>query len=342
MNKDSSLLLSICIPTFNRLECLENCLESIKKANIKHKFNFEVCITDNNPKGTAKKLSQKYSNYYNINYKVNEKNIGVGKNILNSVDRANGKYSWILGNDDMLLENTFVVIDNLFNKYSDVDFFFINSYSVNSELILGNPEKNLNLIKTQSDKFSQFNSSLEVNFQNLIDHKVSWDFLLGIFLSIFNTKKWKDNKKIVKLNEVSDSRFYTNKYNTFPHIFIFAKAFMHSKAYIQHEPLTINLIGKREWAYLYPLVESVRIPQVLDVYRNYGLPYIKYIKQKNFALRRFLPGFFKMFFLKKSEGIQYVSLYDDVFKNIFYPSIYYYGIYYLLLKLFKILFKKNK
>ncbi len=335
-----STLLSICIPTYNRLECLENCLHSIKIANKIYQFNFEVCITDNNSSGNAQKLVNNYSNHFKINYKVNETNIGVGKNILNSVDMATGKYSWIIGNDDMLLPETFFVLDKLFQENEDTEFFFINSYSVNSELILNNSKFDIDKIKLKADKFSKSKYSSNVKFSDLINHNVSWDFLLGIFLNIFLTEKWKKNKTVVKINEVSDSKFYTNKYNTFPHIYIFAKAFMNSKAFIQHKPLSINLIGKREWANLYPLIEAVRIPQVLDVYRYYGLPYTQYLKQKNFALRRFMPGFFKMLLLKEANGLKYVNIFDDVIKNILYPSIYYYGIFYIFLKIFKIIKKR--
>ena len=43
------MILSICIPTYNRLDCLDNCLNSIFIAsqNVKN-FKFEVCVSDNN------------------------------------------------------------------------------------------------------------------------------------------------------------------------------------------------------------------------------------------------------------------------------------------------------
>ena len=66
MTKKLSTLLSICIPTYNRLECLENCLHSIKVAYKTHPLNFEVCITDNNSKGNARQLVNEYSNYFKI------------------------------------------------------------------------------------------------------------------------------------------------------------------------------------------------------------------------------------------------------------------------------------
>jgi len=58
--------LSIYIPTYNRLDYLENCLESIKIAKDNHDFNFEVCIYDNNSKGNAKKIVRKYSKFFKI------------------------------------------------------------------------------------------------------------------------------------------------------------------------------------------------------------------------------------------------------------------------------------
>ena len=51
--------LSICIPTYNRIECLDNCLNSILIAKKKHNFNFEVCISDNCSKDDVKKIIDK-------------------------------------------------------------------------------------------------------------------------------------------------------------------------------------------------------------------------------------------------------------------------------------------
>ena len=39
--------LSICIPTYNRMRYLENCLESIKIASENLNLLIEVCVSDN-------------------------------------------------------------------------------------------------------------------------------------------------------------------------------------------------------------------------------------------------------------------------------------------------------
>ena len=306
--KNNYTQLSICIPTYNRLDCLENCLESIKIAKNNHDFNFEVCISDNNSKGNAKKIVDKYSKFFKIKYFVNNSNIGVGGNIFQSVEKAEGEYSWIIGNDDMMLPYTFKKLSEIFKLNKEVDFFYINSYSINSELILNNKKPidffnieklltrptTVNLfgiklieyyfVQPKISVFSKINESKKVDFFKLIDHKVSWDYMIGIFLSIFRTKYWHENKHNVDLSKISDQNYYTNKNNSFPHLIIFANAFKYSKAYIQHDPLSINLKGEREWVNLWPFFETIRIPQMLDLYRKNGMPLMEYVIQKNWTI----------------------------------------------------------
>ena len=54
--------------------------------------------------------------------------------------------------------------------------------------------------------------------------------------------------------------------------------FKKSKIYICAEPLSVNLIGEREWKSMYEFVEIVRIPELLDYYRSQGLNFTKYMK----------------------------------------------------------------
>ena len=70
------MILSICIPNYNRSASLENCLNSIKIAKNQTKLKFEVCISDNN--------SEENITIVDITYKLNlknKKNYGMGQNI---------------------------------------------------------------------------------------------------------------------------------------------------------------------------------------------------------------------------------------------------------------------
>ena len=71
------MFLSICIPTFNRINCLNNCLNSIyiSKKNFNHQF--EVCISDNCSTENVEKIIDHYKDKINIKFKKNKTNIGL-------------------------------------------------------------------------------------------------------------------------------------------------------------------------------------------------------------------------------------------------------------------------
>ena len=331
--ENSNLKLSICIPTFNRLHCLKSCLESIYNSKKNSNINFEVCVSDNNPAGSARELIQIYEKKFNINYKCNTSNLGLGKNIVETVSMARGEFAWILGNDDMLLPHSLSQIDGLLEN-SKIDYYYINSINLKSSSVnlFEEPVDTSNLPKNL-ENFSKFNKSFEGNFFDLVNPNISFDFMLGMFLSIFRRSKWEDNKYILDLDKLSDTKLYSFLDNTCPHIMIFAKAFHSSKVWFQAEPLSINMIGEREWDDLYPFVDSIRIPEVLDEYYKYGLPLIQYLKNKNFALKRFIPNLLLIVFSKKYIGLEYVSFFKNILPSLFFPNIYIYPFYYIIKKI---------
>ena len=132
--------LSICIPTHNRSNCLHNCLESIYRSKINSNIKFDVCISDNASTDNTKELVESYMSKINIIYHRNHENLGLGLNILKSVELSNSEFAWIIGNDDMLFENSLTSVENLFKKYPEVDYFFVNSSHLSSEYVFKYPQ----------------------------------------------------------------------------------------------------------------------------------------------------------------------------------------------------------
>ena len=68
------MIFSICIPTFNREDHLNNCLNSIlvSSKNVNN-FNFEVCVSDNNSNYDVEKIINKYKVSLNIKFSKNKK-----------------------------------------------------------------------------------------------------------------------------------------------------------------------------------------------------------------------------------------------------------------------------
>ncbi len=314
--------LSICIPTFNRLDCLENCLNSIfiSSKNVQD-FEFEVCISDNNSDEKPDEIIKKYKDKINIVFNKNDENLGFALNAIKTVELSRGKFAWLIGNDDLILPNTLYELKKIFEENIGTDYFFINSFYLNSSYLNNFPKPfDTNGIDTKKlKKLSKFKEDKKVEFWEVIDPNVSWEFLIGIFLSIFNREAWLDGLKHINKKNIEDKRVWSNLDNTCLNAKIISTVFKNKKSFICSRPLSINLIGEREWASLYDFVEIVRIPELLDYYRSQGMSFWRYIRCKNFALRNFFNFFLKIIVRGEKAGRNYVDFYKHFLKNLIYP-----------------------
>jgi glycosyltransferase involved in cell wall biosynthesis len=336
MNKKNFFKLSICIPTYNRPEYLSNCLNSILLAKSLSSLKFEICISDN----ASKKNISPIINYYkkkklNINYKKNKKNFGFGVNFYKVVKMAKGEFIWVIGNDDLLYMSALKELDKLFLKNKDVDFFFVNSSNLSSKFVFQHKQPfDTNKIPKNLDSFSKIKKNQKTKFFNLIDPSVSWDFLLGIFLTIYRREKFIKNIDILDKRKLYDSRVWSTIDNTAPHVKIFSHTFKNSISYIQAKPLSVNLFGDKGWNYIYPFIITIRIPEILEIYRENGLPFLKYIKCKNFTYKRFIPFMYFILKNKKKSNYRFINFKKNILANIFYPNIYFYGLIYIIKKIY--------
>lgn len=335
------MLLSICIPNYNRSDNLNNILNSIVIAKKVKKIQFEVCISDNGSKHNVKKIINNYKKKLKIKFHRFSKNKGITVNFLKCISMAKGEFVWTLGNDDLILPHTFKKLNLILKKKSKIDFFYVNSFYLNSNYVKKFPKpfhtKNLPL---KMDKFSKKNKSKVLNFWELIDPKISFDFLLGMFLTIFRRQMWMDNIKFLDKKLIKDPRWIANFDNTCFNVKVFANAFKNSKAFYCAEPLSINHYGLRQWSNLYPLIEIVRMPEMLEYYRKNGLGFFRYIYCRNFTLRNFFNYLARILLMKEKAGIQYVNFSKLILNNLFYPNVYLSPIYFFLRRIKRIFDKK--
>ena len=337
------MLLSICIPSYNRLNCLDNCLNSILiSSNNVQNFDFEVCITDNCSEQNPVEIINKYRKNLNIKFKRNKKNLGVALNAIEALKLSSSKYAWLIGNDDLILPNTLRDLKKIFESNSEVEYFFVNSYNLNSNELNNYPKPfDTNLLKDKTlQSISKFRENKKVNFWEVIDPKVSWEFLISIFVCIFNRKMWLEGLGCISLEDIKDTRVWSNFDNTCFNGKVISSVFKNKKSFICAQPMSVNLIGEREWASMYDFVEIVRIPELLDYYRSQGLNFWQYIYCKNFALRNFFNFFTKILINGESAGIQYIKFYKHFFKNLIYPYAWL-SIFFFAIRNIKKLFKSK-
>lgn len=127
---NNKILLSICIPTYNRAYYLKNCLNSIvcQLKDGKASSQIEIVISDNASQDNTQELIKEYqARFSNIKYFRNKKNIGFDENLINSVLKAKGKYCWFLGDDDLIKNGSLEFINDFLQRNElallTVDFY---------------------------------------------------------------------------------------------------------------------------------------------------------------------------------------------------------------------------
>ena len=321
------MLISICIPTYNRPESLLNCLNSL---SLQSKKNFEVCISDNCSKKNIARLIQPFKKKLKIRYNRNSRNLGFALNLLKVSKMAKGDFIWFLGDDDLIIKNGIEKLHNIIKKNTKCDFFWVNSFYLNKDFLenFSYPFNTKNLPKKMR-QHSPLTKSRKLKFFDLIDKKISFDYLLGIFVCVFRREKWLKNLHVIDKELIKDTRVWSNFENTCFFIKIFCSAFSKSNAYFCAKPLSVSLHGIREWGNLYPFVEIVRIPEALDYYRSKGLSLSSYIFNKNYALRNFFNYFIKIFIFGDKMGRNYINFKKHFLSNLIYPNAWLSIIYFV-------------
>ena len=102
----SDKILSVCIPTYNRGEILNNSLKSIRKElETVNCDEIELIVSDNCSTDNTEEVVQKYIHLgMPILYIKNSKNLGMDGNFVQCFKKASAQYVWVLGDDDFLKE----------------------------------------------------------------------------------------------------------------------------------------------------------------------------------------------------------------------------------------------
>ena len=127
------IFLSIAIPTFNRDVKLKNQLDSIDDCLSKSKYSkrIELLVSDNcSSDNTSQILSsfKEIKKTYKFTLNSNKQNLGGDKNIAISLQKASGRFVWVLCDDDIIEP---FAIDYVFKELSvnkEVGFCFINYF----------------------------------------------------------------------------------------------------------------------------------------------------------------------------------------------------------------------
>lgn len=115
--KEEKVKLAVCIPNYNRPKKLYRLLKGFADQIMEEDLTeqVEICISDDRSPESPDEVIEEIRHLYpdvRIVYRVNEKNMGMDYNFLQSVLISEGEYCWIVGNDDEPEEKAFRIILN--------------------------------------------------------------------------------------------------------------------------------------------------------------------------------------------------------------------------------------
>ncbi|WP_245368718.1 glycosyltransferase [Paenibacillus silagei] len=120
------LLLSICIPTYNREAELDHCLNSIYSQNARLE-DFEVIVSNNASTDHTEDIVRRYqSRFSNLRYFCNEFNEGADSNFLKCARYARGEFIKLHGDDDYWLPGSLQEICHLIEHNKDCSLLFLD------------------------------------------------------------------------------------------------------------------------------------------------------------------------------------------------------------------------
>ncbi|MCA6069104.1 glycosyltransferase family 2 protein [Chryseobacterium sp. RG1] len=164
-------LLTIAIPTYNRASILKDSLAKIIDQISGKEDLIELLVSDNcSPDETQDIVYTLIQKGNVINYNRNEENLGMDGNFSYCFNHAKGKYIWILGDDDYLLDGALDKIINILRK-DEYGLIHLNSSKLIKENeIFYSSTKLLNTININitfiSGNIVNRNAVQKVNFDN--------------------------------------------------------------------------------------------------------------------------------------------------------------------------------
>lgn len=252
--EQNNILLSICIPTYNGASSfLKQSLDLLLPVVENYSNLIDVIVSNNCSTDNTEELLQSYSNFSCFKYYTNKVNVGFKGNMkLLSDHYADGYYSWMVGDDDIINPYFISFIINQL-KLRQYDYIYVRSEDrVESQL-----GENI----TFANEFSITPSS----YGQAIDIVSRRGTTLGTYIgsNIYRTDLFKAVPK-----EIITDGFY-EFYQVFPNAYILATAFTNTKCAYVREPGIYAIDKDKAWSTeenLYLIVSKAHV----DLY-NYCL-----------------------------------------------------------------------
>ena len=175
-------LLTIAIPTYGRAPFLRELLACLR-LQLKDQPTVELLISDNaSPDETAEVVREFERNGLELRYICNEINIGPDANFLQCFEQAAGRYVWVFGDDDLILDGGLSTVVKLLEQESP-DYMFVAPYVFESSIaeiklarrmvptrVVTNPVEMVRLVNQHTDLILISGAIIDKQYIATLDH----------------------------------------------------------------------------------------------------------------------------------------------------------------------------
>jgi rhamnosyltransferase len=175
-------LLTIAIPTYGRAPFLRELLACLRP-QLEDQPTVELLISDNaSPDETAEVVREFEHSGLELRYICNEINIGPDANFLQCYEQAAGRYVWVFGDDDLLLDGGLSTVVKLLEQESP-DYMFVAPYVFQSSvaeiklarrmvptMVLTDPVEMVRLVNHHTDLILISGAIIDKQYIATLDH----------------------------------------------------------------------------------------------------------------------------------------------------------------------------
>jgi glycosyltransferase involved in cell wall biosynthesis len=300
MNKTSSnILLSICIPTFNRAAYLSDAIKYIVPAVNSTNEVVELIISDNCSTDATSEILKELPVSPWIRCVRNETNVGALKNGLNCIDLAKGEYIWFVGDDDVIRPEGLYHLLQVISNHQDIDYFVVNTITLSNEQ-RNNLSDIINIdaiskqqktkYKSLSDKdISSFNEYLDPNFDTI--------FLGAMMCNVIRRSVWKQGVTGIDANAQMGSVV-----GTYLVCNVLARTMVGKPSFYVGFPCSVAFWGHQEWQGFLPIIFAYTFYAVLDCYEENGVETWRIEKCRKYLHYNSAMAIFRLAFFRSLPG----------------------------------------
>ncbi len=178
IDNEPKVLLSICTPTYNRADLFQKSLEILLPQVSKYRDKVSMHISDNASTDGTETMIQTLSAKYNvaIDYYRQSENVGLERNYAKVTSMSDGRYTFVLCDDDLLAPNFLQTILDYIDTDEEYGLIHFNWMHA---------DENYNAFYIQNKPYSNDVYMPVDKFWKLVN--ASPDFSSAV---IFNTKVW--------------------------------------------------------------------------------------------------------------------------------------------------------